>query len=608
MLKRKTYARTYNTDVFMKNLWCKLVEDFRSLYGDQYALTAETALKQGMPAFRAYDFPGRFSTVPHLFKREYQLECLFKRYRFSDDLYNEDELDNRTNKKFFDHQITLATPRGCFRNRTSIVLQRARQIIKRTLGPYNPDELLERCRFGKRACKGTPARNSYLDSKLDNLTGSIEHLGWFVNTYLPTDPLLSAVIFSDQKRSTMTECDVLDVTNVDKSWKIKRGIVPNTTIGSFYTYGLGAIFQDRLKEIGLDITRLQSRHRLMACKYSRSRTYVTADLSNASNSFTYEILARLLPREWLAAVKFGRIPYVEIKDGEYAGKHLICSYMLMGIGYTFPLQTLLFYSIIRAVMDLLGEKGLVSVYGDDLIYKRSIHAYVVSVFEDMNFTLNGDKTYVTDFFRESCGGDYYRGIDVRPFQPQGKHQDLSRAPFVCLLYKTANGLLQRWDECEISKTLHFIYSLIASIDSIVFQVPSSFPDYSGIQVGCLKHDWFIPWSKPNTYNGITKFPCYRTMPDDRLVINEAAYYWDSLRAGSQGDNDQKYSWYYHSGHTRQNWWDDGSSAVFRLVRNPRQPKNYRSMLTGRRLIRHYLCVAKKGSQKVVRQQSVSVLH
>jgi hypothetical protein len=399
-MKKKTViaTRKYDTDILMKNLYFTLTRDFRALLGNDYAVRPELALKQGITDFRAYKFPTRSTANPAIFKRDYQLESLFKRYRFKDDVYTDEELEFNTYSKFFSHQEQLGRNLGKqYRTSTLRVLKRARQIISKILGDYNLEEHLDSCRFGKRACKGTPARNSYIDCKLENATGSLEHLVWFYKTYLPTDNLLRGLVESAQKSANPQVCTDLDMVNVDKNWKIKRGIVPNTLIGSFHSYGLGAVISDRLMEEGLNITTLQKKHRRLAKRYSRTRKHVTADVSNASNSFTYPMLARLLPRRWLREVTRGRIPYIHVKGGPFDGYHRIQSYMLMGIGYTFPLQTLLFYGLITAIGQLLHVSDLkVSVYGDDLIYPSKLHHYVTEVFDDLGIQLNPDKTYEKD--------------------------------------------------------------------------------------------------------------------------------------------------------------------------------------------------------------------
>jgi len=620
-MKARTLRRKYETDVLMKGLWLKLVEDFRSLYGNEYKRADVEALKQGMHQFRFRPVPAHSNVDVDLFRREVQLDKLFKRYRFKDDPISADERAFLTEKKFFQHQEKLGKPKPEIKLRTLKVLQEARKIIKGILGPFDPKEHLEVCRFGKRACKGVPAAHSYIDEKLEVLSGTIEHIKWFKNDYLGGDTELTrALDLGVNPTYDVVKC--LDMVNVAKSWKIDRGIVPNSVIGSLHSYGVGAIIQSRLKDIGLDIQRLQDTHKVYAMLYSKTREYVTADMANASNGYTYVILSRLLPRDWLAQVKFGRIPDIQISDGPYAGIHRIESYMLMGIGFTFPLQTLLFYSIIQAIQLLLGKRHMVSVYGDDLIYHRSIHGYVAEVFNDLDFELNSDKTFVKDYFRESCGGDYYRGVPSRPFQPEGETQRLSASDFVCLLHKTINGLLERWTIEEIPKTYHWLLSQVASINGLIFQVPSYFPDYSGVKVKRLMAQWRglrqdYPWSTPYTKDGITHFSCFGQKSYDRFVINEAVYYWDTLRANSSRTDSRPVCEHdlFGDRSTMVDPFTGDSTKKFRLLPittiDEKSGKTkflfYRSSLNGRWWKRKRASVARKGAQRYIHQSQVGIL-
>lgn len=583
---RSKVQKQYDTDPVIKKLWQRLLQDFRASSGSEYGLRYECEFKRGIPIFRDYKFPSRMDVSPYVFKQDAQLEGLMKRYRFKNDRYTDEELKKLTREKFWDHQVSMVefVPQHAA---LRPIISEARRILRKMLGPYDAEEHMAKCRFGKRAAKGVPARNAYLDSKLLHLSGSPEHIEWFCNDYLPTDNILwdcirrsRGLAFDDYAQCLCTVCDVLDYTDVPKSWKIFRGIVPNSVIGSFYSYGLGALFQERLKVEGLDIKRLQQKHRRWVKSMSRTRKWVTADLSNASNSFTCALVNALLPRDWFRACNFGRIRKIAMDGVE----SYTASFMMMGIGFTFTLQTALFYALLKAVQNLTGITGKISVYGDDLIYPTGMHVYVAWMFEKLGFTFNRDKTYVTSHFRESCGADYYRGVDVRPFSPEGQHQMLSKAPYVCFIYKLINGLLQRWTDCEIPSTIAYLYSEVIRVDNRLFQVPPIYPDYSGVKVDRIQSSLDgLPWAPAIWDCDIQsfKFLCYGLEPDSRVVVHEHAYYWEALRGNAQGVEDLSI-------------YSSAPEAILKTVVCKDQPRNYRSKLTGKRLIKTVSVVARKG--------------
>jgi hypothetical protein len=58
---------------------------------------------------------------------------------------------------------------------------------------------------------------------------------------------------------------------------------------------------------------------------------------------------------------------------------------------------------------------LVSVYGDDIIIPTYAYEHLIQLLTALGFVINRDKSFGTGAFRESCGADYYYGINVRPF-------------------------------------------------------------------------------------------------------------------------------------------------------------------------------------------------
>jgi hypothetical protein len=88
----------------------------------------------------------------------------------------------------------------------------------------------------------------------------------------------------------------------------------------------------------------------------------------------------------------------------------------MGNGYTFELETLIFYGLCLAVCDLLRVKDhRISVYGDDIIVPTEMVPKLLEILTYSGFTPNTKKTHVTGPFRESCGKHYFSGYDVSPF-------------------------------------------------------------------------------------------------------------------------------------------------------------------------------------------------
>jgi len=213
----------------------------------------------------------------------------------------------------------------------------------------------------------------------------------------------------------------------------------------------------------------------------------------------------------------------------------------MGLGHTFPLQTLIFYCLLYAIAELKGvSTQKVSVYGDDLIYPAKMHGVVSHVFDRVGLILNQDKTYVRDNFRESCGGDFYRGYDVRPYQPEGRHGNLTRRAYGAFLYRILNGLRRRWNDEEIGQTVEWLLNELYLTQAEVFQVPPSFPDDSGVVTQTVTRDARFLAPQWDSQKWVFKY--LRAVSKRRFVPFQMPYYWEALRPKDASDEEYTASW------------------------------------------------------------------
>lgn len=624
-----------NTDEVMKRTFVTLFEDFQTTFGTDYHPRGVKLLRKGdVVGFRDYEWPTRRDDMsPYFYKWSYQLENFFKRYRFNNDKFNDKQLSMMTRRKFRDTQERCASPikRTVWNFK---VLQRARVIIRGILREYDLDTHMSLCRFGKRACQGTPYLDSYLDQKIlaQPFTCSSEHLAFFAE-YCEGDDILKKM-FDVNLKDRVRLVQSLKYAEVPKSWKIHRSMMPNTSAGAFVSAGLGEYIRLRLLDHGLNIKRLQEKHKNHACDASRNGQRVTADLSAASDSLTLQLLRMLLPIKWYRALTLGRARYVEIDGSDV----LLSSVLTMGLGSTFPLQTLVFYALVKALGELDGRKHFVSVYGDDLIYSRHLHRYVRVLFPAIHLKLNEDKTYAEGHFRESCGGDYYRGVDVRPYQPEGGCEHLVGPRKQEFLYRIYNGLRRRWDEVEIPKTLLYLRMEILMCSQGILQVPPSFPDGSGIKVQYPVSDFgYVPvlWSTSShslsargaavcyldgrgkmqrVNTGEFLFSYLHSFADGRCVQSvQQPYYWEKLRSSTDVLVDLEcrardlkkhrnrlaeilHSFRLPTGDLYAEFeLDPRDSPAIRWAKAQKNPRYVRSKLTGQRFRRLVAMVSKKGS-------------
>ena len=135
----------------------------------------------------------------------------------------------------------------------------------------------------------------------------------------------------------------------------------------------------------------------------------------------------------------------------------LTKYASMGSALTFPIEAMVFTTIAflgvcrarsvrptRKEFVKLASSGWFRVYGDDIIVPAYATHYVVSLLEDFGLRVNGNKSFWTGKFRESCGKDYYDGTDVTPVYLRSTAPDSRRdAQAIASWVATINGLLDR---------------------------------------------------------------------------------------------------------------------------------------------------------------------
>jgi len=541
-MKNPKKAEKHSADQMMLNVASSLLRDFQSNLNDPcFCSDLQSALRHGDIARIRELAPVPTDQMDiATFKATYQMQSVLKRYRFRKDIYSDQELETDAIAGFIKTQGRLADLNlDALDMHCQRVLDLAARYIADTLGVYDDEECRHLSRFGRKASIGVPAQRACEAAKWQiPISGSFEQITWFNAEMLEVDCVQNywaRQLESASKKAIFHVTDSLRLTLVPKTFKSLRAIMPNTTIGSYQSYGLGEMIRKRLKRVGYDIKSLQMRHRSLARAASVHGLHTTADLSSASDSITVALVKRLFPPDWFEILNRSRISNVELPGGLKVESLTFCT---MGIGYTFPLQTLVFLALLKAIQAYhydRFDRRLISVYGDDMIYATRMHSLVVDYFRKVGFVINIDKTYHEGHFRESCGGDYYHGVDVRPFQPRNGSAIVGDKSYEAMLYKFTNGLLVRWHEHEIGRTLNHLVDQVKSLVYKVKIVPGDFPDDSGLKcsrLGC--HSFLAPAdaAKPKYLgNGVYRFSFLRLAPDERKEIRHEPYLWLGLRGG-----------------------------------------------------------------------------
>lgn len=203
------------------------------------------------------------------------------------------------------------------------------------------------------------------------------------------------------------------VVTVPKDCDKDRVIAVEPMLNMYCQQGWKTVLSQRLISWGItleDQSRNQELAREASIRGFARDSWSTIDLSSASDTVSINLVKWFLPSGWfdvLSSVRCseGIVDDITVRYEKFSS---------MGNAVTFPLQCLLFCSIIRAARRIVGERMEYRVYGDDLIVPVSCSLLVIEALRFLGFVPNVAKTYVTGHFRESCGADFFFGKDVRP--------------------------------------------------------------------------------------------------------------------------------------------------------------------------------------------------
>jgi hypothetical protein len=269
---------------------------------------------------------------------------------------------------------------------------------------------------------------------------------------------------------------------VPKNDEISRTICTEPLLNMFYQLGLGNILSSRLKDLwGINLETQQFKNRELARKGSLFESFSTIDLSSASDSISIAMLRKYLPASFLGWLEKYRSTHSRLPDGTLVRLGMIST---MGNGFTFPLQTILFTAIVLSAFKVSGmvpayprgnSEGNFGVNGDDIVVPTAISQKVLRLLHLLGFSPNPDKTFVEGPFRESCGGDYFKGRNLRGVYVKrlSAPQDLYSVINQLSLFSTRTGI--RLSRCTqaLLKNVAFLPVPLWENDDAGVKVPFS---------------------------------------------------------------------------------------------------------------------------------------
>jgi len=199
------------------------------------------------------------------------------------------------------------------------VLSHATRKIEAVLGETVPSLSELELVFGPGATTSVLKRNASAREKLSTVPSCSANM-------LPLVPLLYKELprylghhmnlnCDDVGSEITVDVDIGKLSFVPKNATTMRSVMTEPTLNGLVQGGFGRYITKRLRRVGQD-TRDQTRNRRLAKLGSETGALATLDLSRASDSISYELVAALLPYEWFAALALCRTDSALLPSGE----------------------------------------------------------------------------------------------------------------------------------------------------------------------------------------------------------------------------------------------------------------------------------------------------
>jgi hypothetical protein len=293
------------------------------------------------------------------------------------------------------------------------------------------------------------------------------------------------------ENSVLNVVDSSNVSFAPKNADVARLICTEPSINMFLQLGLKRVLDERILRLwGVNMEDQPEINRLLARTGSSTQEFGTLDLSSASDSVSVELCRQILPQWFFELLMELRCRQCIVRShGLRVDLGMIST---MGNGFTFPVMTMILSSVVRAVYHELGipiqdarrivEHGRFltampnwAVFGDDIIVRREAYDAVVEVLGLLGFAVNRSKSFNTGPFRESCGHDYFNGLNVRGvyLRKMASLQDLTVAVNLFVQWTAQTGIC-------LPRTCRYLMSLYRANQPRY--VPYAMPLDSGIRV------------------------------------------------------------------------------------------------------------------------------
>jgi hypothetical protein len=311
--------------------------------------------------------------------------------------------------------------------------------VSSVLVGYSPEELFDEANWGPGVTTRIKGVMATATNKFQCETGITRDLYYLVSNCFPAAyPMWDAHL----KQIGFPTFDIGNqIVTVPKDAFTDRVIAIEPGINLWFQKAIGSMIRRRLLGHGINLNSQEINQRL-AKLGSKDSSLATVDFSSASDTISKRMIFECFPSHWSSLLDAGRSHF-----GIFNGKHFMWEkFSSMGNGFTFELESLVFYAAAYSVCSYLNlDVSLISVYGDDVILPSSAFELFSSFSEFLGFSVNRTKSFSGLCpFRESCGSHFFDGIDIKPAFIKKAAQNVFE------LYRQLNTI-RRWSHLRLNR-------------------------------------------------------------------------------------------------------------------------------------------------------------
>jgi len=344
--------------------------------------------------------------LPYTDEQEQQVIQKFER--------TEDDLETSDKKLRFIYALVQATsPTSRMHKHPDVVdvVRKARRLLSNLFAFFDPKDVYPRHGPGVVATKQTPwdkyvwtnisakiakvyPIDEYFYTSVGHVCDRLDAFSALSDADLPARVLL---VPKDSRGPRLISCEPVDYQWIQQG--LHRALVELIEHNVLTKYNV--FFTD------------QSTNQRGALLGSINGKYSTLDLNEASDRVSTELVRLLFPPHIYEYLECCRSSSTVLPGGKVLE---LRKFAPMGSALCFPILALTIWSILTAAAPDTDTRESIIVYGDDVIVPTAFADDAIKQLETFGLKVNREKSCIRGSFRESCGCDAFKGIEVTPIR------------------------------------------------------------------------------------------------------------------------------------------------------------------------------------------------